>query len=86
MPSRTIGLTLVTAGLVLAVAGPRATPRGEAPGWVPADTVAADQLARVTMEPIQVVLSYEERLESVTMETIRVEIPRAAEAEARPER
>lgn len=84
MPSRSIGITLVTVGLVVAVSGPRVTPRADIPGAV-ADTVASDQLAEVTMEPIRVVMSRDQRLESVTMEPIRVVIPRGEELEARPE-
>lgn len=75
MPSRTIGITLVSAGLVVALSGPRVAPRAEPRGFAPADTVSADWLAEVTMEPIVAVVSYEDRLESVTMETIRVVIP-----------
>jgi len=84
MPGRTIGITLVSAGLVAALSGPRVAPRAEVGGFAPADTVSADWLARVTMEPIVAVVSPEERLESVTMETIRVVIPVDEEAEAPP--
>ncbi|HUF89476.1 MAG TPA: hypothetical protein VMR66_05800 [Gemmatimonadota bacterium] len=75
MPSRTIGITLVSAGLVVALSGPRVAPRTEPSGFAAADTVSADWLAEVTMEPIVAVVSHEDRLESVTMETIRVVIP-----------
>jgi len=89
MPGRTIGITLLSAGLVAALSGPTLTPRAEPRGFAPADTVTADWLAQVTMEPIRVVMSREDRLGSVTMETIRVVVPLDARAprpdEARPE-
>lgn len=85
MPSRTIGITLVTAGLVVAVSGPRVAPRTVVPASVPADTVVVDPIAKVTMEPIRVVMSRDQRLESVTMEPIRVVIPLGEEPESGPE-
>lgn len=85
MPGRTIGITLATAGLLTAVSGSGVVPPTEAPTPAPADTVEADPLAPVSMEPIRVVISAAQRLEAVTMEPIRVVIPREEEPEARPE-
>ncbi|HUP20627.1 MAG TPA: hypothetical protein VM778_11830 [Gemmatimonadota bacterium] len=84
MPSRTIGITLMSAGLVVALSGPRVAHRAEPRGFAPADTVSANWLAEVTMEPIVAVLSHEDRLESVTMETIRVVIPVDEKREGSP--
>lgn len=84
MPSRTIGITLVSAGLVVALSGPGVAHRAEPRGFAPADTVSADWLAEVTMEPIVAVVSHEDRLKSVTMETIRVVIPVDEKGEGSP--
>lgn len=76
MPSRTIGITLVTTGLVAALVAPSGTVlRSTEPGTVAPDTLSAVWISEVTMDPIRVVVPYEMRLESVTMEPIRVVIP-----------
>lgn len=81
MPSRTIGITLVTTGLVAALVAPSGTVlRSMKPGTVAADTLTAAWISEVTMDPIRVVVSHEMRLESVTMEPIRVVIPLAESA------
>lgn len=85
MVKRTIGATLMAAGLVVAVSGSRVPPVADPETPAPADTVSADWLAQVTMEPIRVVVSREDRMEAVTMETIRVVIPRDEEEPATPE-
>ncbi|HYO46902.1 MAG TPA: hypothetical protein VEY33_09475 [Gemmatimonadota bacterium] len=76
MPSRSIGITFVTTGLVaglVAFSGP--VLRSTEPGTVAPDTLSAVWISEVTMDPIRVVVPYEMRLESVTMEPIRVVIP-----------
>lgn len=77
MPGHSLGTTLLTAGLLATLAAPRSTsvdPRNDEPA--PADTLGADWMAQVTMEPIQVVVPRPSALDAVTMEPIHVVIPR----------
>lgn len=80
MPGRSIGTTLVVAGLVAALAGPRVLPLRSPQPFAPADSTEAvpdTWMADVTMEPIRVVIPRDWRMEAVTMEPIRVVIPLA---------
>jgi hypothetical protein len=51
------------------------------PPAAPADTLSAEWMDSVTMEPIRVVVTRDARMEAVKMEPIRVVIPRAPEAQ-----
>ena len=78
MPSRSIEAALVAAGLVAGLAG--GAGRSGSSIWrpaTPADTLSAEMLDAVTMEPIRVVVPRDSLLATVTMEPIRVVIPRA---------
>lgn len=76
MPSRSMGITLVTTGLVAALVAPSGTAfRSIKPGTAAPDTLTAAWISEVTMDQILVVVPHEMRLESVTMEPIRVMIP-----------
>ena len=77
MAGHSIGITLLAAGLLAALAAPRSTSlepgnRGSAP----ADTLGDAWIAQVTMEPIRVVVPRPSALDAVTMEPIHVVIPR----------
>jgi hypothetical protein len=75
MPSRSIGITVITTGLVAALVVPSGTVRRSIkPGTVAPVTLTAAWISEVTMDPILVVVPHEMRLESVTMEPIRVMI------------
>ena len=76
MPSRSLGITLVTAGVVGTLVVPRETAfRSTGFDASPPDTLAEGWISQVTMEPIRVVVPLEMRMESVTMEPIRVVMP-----------
>ncbi|HJU85800.1 MAG TPA: hypothetical protein VJ788_00320 [Gemmatimonadota bacterium] len=77
MPNRSIEATLVAAGLVAGLAG---TGKLVSSVWqpaAPADTLSAEWIDAVTMEPIRVVVPRDMLIEAVTMEPIRVVIPRS---------
>jgi hypothetical protein len=77
MTGNSIGATLMTAGLLAVLAAPGTTSLDPGNrGAAPADTLSADWMAQVTMEPIRVVVPRVSALDAVTMEPIRVVIPR----------
>jgi len=81
MPSRSLAITLVTAGVVGTLVAPRGTAfRSTRFDASPPDTLAEGWISQVTMDPIRVVVPLEMRMESVTMEPIRVVIPIAQSA------
>lgn len=77
MPNRSIEATLVAAGLIAGLAGAGKITSSVWRPAAPADTLSAEWMDAVTMEPIRVVVSRDMRMEAVTMEPIRVVIPRA---------
>jgi hypothetical protein len=80
MGTHSIPAGVIVAGLAVALAGPDGAPELRTPEPAFADTLAADWLSQVTMEPIRVVVPGEAWLDSVTMEPIRVVIPRSESA------
>jgi len=70
MPSRSIGITLVTTGLVAALVAPSWTVlRSTGSGTVAPDTLSAAWISEITMDPIRVVIPLEESATQESEET-----------------